>query len=240
MFKKAKHKGNKAIGFSLLIMLFYLFFSDRAYAQSIDEIIEEMTHSFAKLDNYQCILHKRELIKGEIREQRNIIYKFKKPLNVHMEWTEEPDRGTEVIHQKGKNDDKLQVRKGGIWRLLDINIDPSGSLAMRNNRHTILESHLGYVISLVRSNYERAIKNNELNASFEGYEILEAKETLLLKAVFPKAKGYYGHIIYLNVDRNLYLPVQIRVYGWEGELLERYHYSGLEVDVTSSHIGFAE
>ena len=111
---------------------------------------------------------------------------------------------------------------------------------MRNNRHTILESHLGYVISLVRSNYERAFENNELNASFEGYEVLEAKATLLLKAVFPKDKGYYGHIIYLNVDRDLYLPVQIRVYGWEEELLEWYHYSRLEVDVTSSHMDFVE
>ncbi len=198
-----------------------------ARAETIDAVVERMSRSYSVVNDYRCILHKKERIKEEIVEQRDIIQKFRKPLSVYMKWTD----GVEVLYVEGKYEDKLQVHGVGFGGLLTLSIDPNGFLAMRQNRHTIREAHLGHVVSLILANYEKAKQRHELNASFKGKELAGGTETLLYEAVFPPNQGYYGHVILVNMDRTNGLPVRIRVSGWKKELLEWYEYSDLKLNV---------
>ena len=109
---------------------------------------------------------------------------------------------------------------------------------MKDNRHSILESHIGYIISMFEENYYRAKKNAELNVTFEGNEELNGRKTLCFKAIFPEDKEYYGHIITINLDVELFLPIKIATYGWDMELLEMYHYTDLEINVGLSDFDF--
>lgn len=231
-------KINKLLIHIICFSLICLCSSVSALAVNIDETLAKMTGSFATLTDYTCILHKRELIKGAIREQKNIIYKFKKPFACYMKWTEGPEAGTETLFVQGWNDNKLLVRTRAVLGFLTLSLDPAGSLALRNNRHAITESHLGHIITLVMDNYQKALKNNELQITFLGLERIEDRNTLAYKAMFPENKGYYGHLILFNIDESLNLPVQVKVYGWQNELWEWYTYSRLAVNVGLTDIDF--
>ena len=109
---------------------------------------------------------------------------------------------------------------------------------MKDNRHSIFESHIGYIIDLVVKNYNQAKSKNELQSTFEGQEVISGRETFLIKSVFPKDKDYYGHIIYINLDSKLYLPEKIAVYGWDMELLEMYYFSDTQINVGLTELDF--
>jgi hypothetical protein len=87
-------------------------------------------------------------------------------------------------------------------------------------------------------NYQKALRNNHLQITFLGLEKIEVRNTLAYKAVFPENKGYYGHVIFFNIDEALYLPVQVKVYGWQNELWEWFIYSRLTVNTGLTDIDF--
>ncbi len=193
----------------------------------IDETLNKCIAAYSTVRDYTCVFHKTERIEDALIEDKDIIYKFMKPLSVYLRWPS----GSEAIYVEGKYDNELKFHSGNIFGFIVFSLDPSGNLAMRDNRHSILESHIGYIINLVEKNYNRAKSNNELNSSFEGREVINGKETWRIKAVFPADKNYYGHIIYFNIDSASYLPEKIAVYGWDRELLEMYHFSNIHTNV---------
>ncbi len=203
-------------------------FSQHNY--SIEEILERCLKSYEGVADYTYLLHKKEMIKGELIEQKNIMCKFRKPLSVYMKWTEGKDKGTESIYVKGKYDNKLMVHLtmlGGV----KMSLNPKGYFAMKNNRHSILEANLGHIIELIKKNYDMSKINGEGSITFEGEQILDKKLLLVFKAVFPEGKGYYGHKMFIYIDKQLYLPVKTVVYGWDGELWEMYYYSNIKTNV---------
>lgn len=230
---------NKKLIFTFnLISILSIIYPVSSFAEDLEIILNKMSLTYSKLNSYSCILNKKELIGEKIREQRNIIFKYKKPLSFYMKWTEGSEKGTEAIYVYGKYKNKLVVHIGGYLKFINVSVDPKGRLAMRNNRHSILESHMGHIIQLMQKNYKTALINNELKISFEGNELFDEKNTLLYKAIFPENKNYYGHIILINIDEELSLPVRIRVYGWKKELMEWYEYTKLKVDTGLSEIDF--
>jgi hypothetical protein len=208
--------------------------TDDKLIPSIEDLLERCIANYATIDDYICIFHKIERIDDELIEEKDILYKFKKPLNFYLKFPS----GGEAIYVQGKYDNELQFHSGNIFGFIVFSLDPSGGLAMQDNRHSILDSHIGHIIGIIDSNYKRAINNDELITAVEGKEILKGSETLLFQAIFPENKDYYGHIININMDIELYLPVKIEVYGWALELLEMYHFSNLEINVGLNDMDF--
>jgi len=201
---------------------------------SIEELMEKCITTYTTIQDYTCVFHKIELVDEEIIEEKNIIYKFKKPLCCYLKWPS----GSEAIYVQGNYDDKLKYHSGNIFGFIVFSLDPRGDLAMTDNRHSILDSHIGHIIDVVNTNYNRAKNNKELKTSFEGSKVLNGTKTLLFKTIFPENKDYYGHVINIYIDAELYLPIKIEVYGWEMELLEMYHFSDLRVNVGLTDIDF--
>jgi outer membrane lipoprotein-sorting protein len=192
-------------------------------------IIDSALERFESISDYTCLFTREELVEGKTYRQTNIIYKFKKPLSVYMKWTEGPEKGIEVIYPNPKRSDKL-IAHPGHFNILNLSLDPRGHLAMRNSRHSILESPIGYVLGLIKNNYATSKKNGEGVITHEGEELIEGRKTLIFKAEFPQKDGYYGHRIRINFDEQLLLPLRIVVYDWDGRLLEKYEYSQLKLN----------
>ncbi len=207
------------------------------FSYEIEEILDRCIESYSKLEDYTCLFNSRELIIDRYQEQSNIIFKFKKPLNVYMKWTEGSGKGTEVIYSKERYGDKLVLHTGGLLKFIKLSIDPEGKLAMQNNRHSIYESHIGYILDMLQNNYSMAKKNNEGKITLKE-EIFDNRKSFKFKIIFPENRGYYGHTIFINIDKELYLPVKLEVYDWEGRLLEMYHFSQLKVNAGLSEIDF--
>ena len=217
-----------------LLVISILLFTVNAYSQDkidFDELLNKTVRKYENISDYTCTFHKKELIRGRLIEERNIFLKFKKPPHFYMKWLDGKNKGIEAIYVDGKYNNKLVVHLGGMLSFIKISIDPEGKLAMRNNRHPIMEAGIGQIISIIEKNYRMSKNDTNVFITYEGEHVLSGNKSMLIKAVFPERKEYYGHIIYLYFEKESYLPIKITVYDWENQLIEDYYFEDIKLNV---------
>lgn len=192
----------------------------------VEEILKKSYASYAKVNDYTCLLHRKDLVSGVLKEHTTVFFKFKKPSRFYMKW---PKDEIEAIYSEGKYDNKMVIHGGLLFKFISIGVKPEA--ALKYNRHTIKEADIGHILKIIETNYRKSKTDTEAKIIFEGEEILDNKNTWRFKAIFPTDKDYYGHVIFLNIDKKLYLPIKITVYGWNMELLEEYYYEDLKVNI---------
>lgn len=219
--------------FTFLSLIFMLACAPRAHAASFDfdAMLKRSSDAYARVNDYVCRFSKKERIRDDIHEERNIIFKYRKPAGYYMKWTEGNNRDTEVMFVEGKYDNKLQVRLGGFFGFVRTSADPKGPLAMRNNRHSIKESGMGHILDLISKNYQKGKRDPECSFSYEGGSPGDGGKAVCVKAVFPAGKGYYGHKVQICIDKATSLPVKLTVYGWKNEFLEEYRFDSIRPNV---------
>jgi outer membrane lipoprotein-sorting protein len=213
------------------VILFIVVFSTPAYAFDPGQIISDAIRSYDQVIDYTCLFYKKELVKDQYIEQKNIILKHRKPRSFYLKWTEGDGKGTEVIYVEGKNDNKLTAHAGGFLKWITVKVDPCGSIAMKNNRHTVLEAHLGNFIEICDKNYKLAKQLRVGTFEMTGEEMIDGRATICIKATFPDDRRFYGKIIYIYVDREYKFPVAVEIYGWNNELIEKYEYNNIKLNV---------
>lgn len=177
-----------------------------------------------------CFLYMKELIDDKYIEQRNILVKHRKPLFFYMKWTEGKKKGTEVIYVHGKYGNRLIAHSGGALRWLTVKLDPTGSIAMKDNRHTVLEAHIGHIIDICDKNYKLA---KQLNVgTFEPCDerLIGSRATSCVKATFPNDTRFYGGVNYIYFDKEYRFSIAVDIYGWKNELLEKYEYTNITLN----------
>jgi hypothetical protein len=203
----------------------------RTEPSGIDGTLERCALSYSNVKDYTCTLHKKELLPdGTYKEQQNILLKVRKPGSYYMKWNEAGSGDFEALYVEGRYDNKLMVHGGLVLKFFALGIDPRGSIAMKENRHAIMEADIGRILTIFKDNCLNARTDKDAVITLVKEEILDARKTWLYKATFPADRGYYGHVIYINLDQGLYLPVKITVYGWKMQLLEMYHFADLKLN----------
>jgi outer membrane lipoprotein-sorting protein len=213
------------------ILIWTILISTQAHAFDPGQIISDAIRSYDQVRDYTCLFYKKELVQEKYIEQKNIIMKHRKPSSFYLKWTEENEKGTEVIYVQGRNDNKLKAHTGGALKWLTLNLDPGGSIAMKNNRHTVLDAHIGKIIDICDKNYTLA---KQLNVGT--FELCEERRIggepkICIKATFPDDRRFYGAIIYIYVHKEFKFPVAVEIYGWNNELLEKYEYTNVKLNV---------
>ncbi len=197
-------------------------------AQDVAKILADADKSWQGIKDFTSSFYSKESVRGEIIEQKNILLKFRKPLNVYMKWTEGDDEGQETIYFPEKYGKKLQAHGGGWLNVVNVSLDPAGSQATKKGRHTIYDAGIGHILDLVRQNYALTQKTGKGIIVFEKNEIFDGRNTLLFKAELPDGYGFYGKKIVINFDEKTKLPVKITVYGFKNEFLESYAYTNIK------------
>ncbi|HEY1407117.1 MAG TPA: DUF1571 domain-containing protein, partial [Spirochaetota bacterium] len=84
----------------------------------------------------------RERVGGKIYYTKAIFKYASDPFRVYM-YQLEPEKGIELLYVKGENGGNLSVNPAGFpWTTLNVN--PEGSVAMRNRHHPITHAGFGY------------------------------------------------------------------------------------------------
>lgn len=187
----------------------------------LDDLLKQVYSVYAKVYDYTCTMDKEELVNGKMIVMKGLLYKHRKPASFYIKL---PD-GREVIYFEGKYNNELQINT-----LINLSLDPRGSLAMKNGRHPVPESDMGTLLTKIKKNYAKAKAQNEGQITLEKEEMLNGRKAQLIKSVFPKDKGYYAHIIYLFIDDEMKLPIKVVSYGWENELWENYYFYNLKTN----------
>jgi hypothetical protein len=192
----------------------------------IGVLLERCNAAYAKVNDYTCMLHRKDLVNGALKEHTTVLFKYKKPSRYYMKW--EQDK-IEAIYAEGKYNNKMVIHGGLLLKFVSVAVKPDA--ALKYNRHTIKDADIGHILNMLGDNYRRAKDDKDASIVLEEEGKLDTRPTWRFKAVFPGNRNYYGHRVFVDIDRELFLPIRIEVYGWQGELLELYYYEDLKLNV---------
>lgn len=223
----------KAFYISTLFLITFSVFSSNTQKPKVNEfdnMIKSVDEAYSKISKYTCTLYKKELIDGKLLIENNITYKHFKPDFYYLKWNEGDKEGTEALYAGKKYNYKVLAHKGGLLKIITVKVDPTGSTAMKGNRHSILESDIGFIIKFVKNNYYKAKSNKDSEFFYLGENVLCGRKVKVYKAIFPDKKGYYGHITELYIDKELNLPIKVEVFDWNNVLFESYLMASLNIN----------
>jgi hypothetical protein len=190
------------------------------------QVIDRAIVAYAKVDDYSCMLARRELLDDKIKDHTTVVFKYKRSARHYMRW---PGDWIEAIYAEGKYDDKMVIHGGHLFDFARVAVDPAE--ALKYNRHTIKEAGVGYVLDLMTKNYRQALTDHDATIVVDGEGAVDERPTWHLSGEFPPGRGYYGHRVYVDVDKASALPVKIEVRGWKDEFLEMYTYTKLKLNI---------
>lgn len=205
-----------------------------AWFQKTD--FEEWIHSaqavLAGVDSYTAVYHKQERIKGELLKKETIFVKFKRPFKVYMKWIKNPYKGRECLYVEGANNNRIKSHEGGILRIFKLNLKPEDSRAMKHNRHSITEFGLENIVKIFTREMRKGKEFGEIEVREHGEEMVYGRKTKRFETFFSKEKerDYYCYRAVINMDIESKVPIKIRVYDWEDQLIESYGFEDLKLN----------
>lgn len=205
--------------------------------------LERSWANWQRVKDYTCVFTKQERVNGELQPEQTIFMKVReKPFSIYMKWVGKKCRGQEALYVAGKNNGKVKVHPGGILGIINLNLDPEGARAMEDNRHPITDAGIGYTTHLIWADLTRARKKNEGELTLLKKRDGDGTAVLCLRAVLPPEKvkrglkktspeQYYAAAAEIYLDAETFFLSSITVYNPKGELLEKYSYREVKVNV---------
>ncbi|MCX8036495.1 MAG: DUF1571 domain-containing protein [Candidatus Sumerlaeia bacterium] len=190
------------------------------------------TLAYQRVQDYTATFVKQQRIKGELLPRETAQMKFMKPFSVYFKWTEGPNAGMQVLYVAGQNEGRLLARPGGLLGVKTFRLDPTASLAMKDNLHPITEAGIGKTLELLEVNRRKAMAegrarvrrlpaNSIPQVAGPCYElIVEADEK----------SGYYCRRAVVTFDPNTHLLIGVQTFGWDARMIEEYRYVNLQVN----------
>ena len=195
-----------------------------------EQWLGEAEAAYDRVTSYTAIFHKQQRFSGELQRVETILLKCRRtPFSLYMKWIQDPYKGSELLYVAGWNEDRARVHRGGILRFVTFNLDPSHPGLMAANLRPVTSTGIGYLLASVATNIRKAIKAGELAFSELGAETVYGRKTRILQAVFAKekARDYDGYRFVINQDLVSRIPIRIRIYDRDEQLVENYGYENL-------------
>ena len=206
-----------------------------------EQWLREAEAAYDRVTSYTAVFHKQQRVAGELLRKETILLKCRRtPFSLYMKWIERPYKGSELLYVAGWNEDRARVHRGGVLRFVTFNLDPRHPGLMADNLRPVTSTGIGYLLESVATNIRKAIKAGELAFAELGAETVYGRKTRILQAVFPKekARDYDGHRFVINQDVESRIPMRIRVYDRDGQLVENYGYENLVLNAPLTEADF--
>jgi hypothetical protein len=190
----------------------------------------------SEMSDYSATFHMRERVGGKLLAQQQVGLRVRhKPFSVHMKWL---DNGREVVFVKGRNNDNLIVKPGGLAALIGtLELDPAGATAMEEARYPITEmGMLALVEKLIA--YQKPLIKDSTGATCQMLSVLcegEDCDSYVLTYDDPSLCDGYAKTT-LHISRQSGLLVSIENYGFDKSsksgtsLIEHYVYTNVKPD----------
>ncbi|MET0064702.1 MAG: DUF1571 domain-containing protein, partial [Candidatus Thiodiazotropha endolucinida] len=81
----------------------------------VEQVIAEAQAAYNSLQDYTCILHRREWVNDKLKEQSDVIFKYKKPSRFYMKW---PEESFEASYAEGLYDNRMVIHGGWLFKFL--------------------------------------------------------------------------------------------------------------------------
>jgi Protein of unknown function (DUF1571) len=187
--------------------------------------------SWARVKDYSCVLYKQERIDTELQPEHRINLKFRKPLELYLNWIGGPKKGRQLLYREG-GDGKMLVRESGLMGLAAVRISPDSKLAKSDTNHNVRELSIGNSIRIIHDNLVRALIAGQAEIHFRGADTLAGRRIYLVESFFPdhQANGYYAPRSLVGHDSLTGLPLKIVNYDEKGKVFERFEWRNLKIN----------
>lgn len=207
-------------------------------------------HINKDIGDYSCRMVKRERIGGKLNEQEFMFVKIRhQPFSVYTYFLgPEKKKGQEAIYVAGRNDGKLLAHGVGVQKLIGtVRLDPTGSMAMKDNRYPITE--IGF-LNLTKRLIEVAEKDSQYGECdvkiFKNAKINQRSCTCI-QVVHPvPRKNFLFNMARVFLDDELNVPVRYEAYDWPAvageapQLIEEYTYLDIKINNGFTDLDFDE
>jgi len=206
-----------------------------------EQWIAQTEAAYDEITSYTAVLHKQQRIAGELLAEETILIKFKKPFSLYLNWIESPHKGSELLYVQGWNEDRVRAHRGGFFRFVTRNLEPTAPELMKGNLRPVTDIGIGQLINIVAANIRKAIEADELTFAALGKETVYGKATQMVEITFPQAsaKEYDAYRFVINQDIESGILIRIRAYDQSDQLIESYGYENLDLDAPLTDADFA-
>ncbi len=209
------------------------------------------------VQDYTCVLVKRERINGEltgpemifakVRHERTSPDQRKTPFSVYMKFLEPRHvEGREILFAMENDDSKLLVRNGGVrLAFLTLSLLPQSRLAMNGNRYPITEFGIKRLTERMIELGTKELAHQECEVTIENDIQVDQYRCTCIEIKHPlKREWFQYHIARIFIDDAMGVPVRFESYDWptidDGKpvLQEEYTYRDLKLNVGLSDEDF--
>ena len=171
----------------------------------------------ATIKDYSAMLIKQERINGTLHEQEAAYIKVRhNPFSVYMFFLK-PNKGQECLYLGGPNGTKGTLfARGAGWkkRFGVMELDPEGSLAMKNQKYPIMKLGMRNLTTELID-----VATNDMN--FGECEVrnvqskINGRAVTLLEVTHPTPRANFRfHKAQIFIDNQLHIPIRYASYMW--------------------------
>ena len=194
----------------------------------IKKVIETMQASYAGVSSYHATLVAQARIGEALGAEQTIDLLFEKPNKMLMRWTGVTNHDQEVLFENGK----VHGRRGGLLSFIDFTLDPKDPHVLKESPRPLTEIGLGPLVGRLAKEVTAALddKSAALKTSFANWNDARCvKIDIAFDATDPECHCSHA-TIYLTPDTQL--PAGYFAYDDSDELVERYEYKDIQLNVT--------
>ena len=174
-----------------------------------------------------------EARRGSQLVRRKAAFKFRKPLDVYMAWTDSSEL-KEALFRSGWNGERARVRTALFGVPVIGDLVPDGYWMQRESRYSIKEFGFGQVVERLQTQLLQGWLRGELEVQFRGIQDHDGRPCYVLEFVFPNSqwRTHPHYRIVLHWDIVHRVPVKQEAYDWNNKLDTRYGFQDLRFNVS--------
>jgi len=208
-------------------------------------IVDQTLEKIAAIPGYQATLSKTELVDRTVVRQQMRVKLRREPFSVYC-YFEGDNMGREVIYVDGRNQGNLLAHESGIASVIGtLELSPTGSQAMSENRHPITMIGIENFLKVLRKQWEEESKYGEIKVQYYKDAPLGDMTCRVIEATHPQPRRQFKfHMTRLWIDDETGLAVRLQQFGFparagkDAPIVEDYAYSNLKTDIRVSDRDF--
>ena len=198
-------------------------------------IVEKMNAAVRKVNDYQCVFHKTEWKNGRQIPYEKTVMKWRRtPFSVYMKWIGTERTHQEIIYKVGWNDGMLRAHKGSFPDLT-VSLDPGGSTAMADSRHSVKEAGFLETMRLIRQDMKAAREEKGAGWKFSASVEVTAfgERVRCISSHNLGGAKYYAEKVRVCMSLRSGLPIVVQI--WKNEdgtvrLVEDYGFEACRIN----------
>jgi hypothetical protein len=220
-------------------------------------LLEKGHEQLSQSPGYSATFYKKERVNGKLLDDQVMEVKLRHdPFSVYMKWLV-GDKGRELIYVDGRNKGKTVLHMGG-WKarlLPPLKLDPEGSFAMEESRHSITGFGMKNLSQKLIDYRRRDLRQNGQGVSCRmiNKQVCNDRDcyNFIIEYDGPEYSETYRKSV-VFIDQEWLVPICIRNYAWppdslqrsdpqqldEATLIEWYSYSNVDFDAAFTDADF--